>query len=265
VLSVAALGYVVGSMSTATGTQWHLAFRRHELTFHYLLVRKPGPRLVVFFSSLRPPENTRPDYFNRVKWASELDCSCLYVADPGLQLRANVRGTWYQGTTDFYASERVAHDVRNIAREFDFDLAKSVLTGSSQGGFGALAVGAYLPGTRVMAEMPQTNVLLYEAKAEVARMARVCYFAATPEQIPQEFRDRYDLATLFAARGHVPPGLIVVKDSDPHHLDVHARPLIEQAKSPALRLEVATGDLGGAGHTPLPQGFVLERIVGQFG
>jgi hypothetical protein len=251
-------------MQNNAGVNWKLGFQRGDLTFHYFLIRRPGPRLAVFYSALRPVGDTRPDYFNRIRWAADLDCSCLYVADPGLQLRPTVRGTWFQGTPEYFSAERIAEDITRISAEFGFKERETLMAGSSQGGFGALAVAAFMPKTRVVVEMPQTNVLAYESQVEVHRMARVCYFAKNATLIPPRYKERYDLATLFAARKHVPRGLVLVKDSDTHHLVEHAEPMLKAVANDRLSLEVITGDPGGPGHTPLPKEMVIERIADMF-
>jgi hypothetical protein len=247
-------------MSTPAGTQWNFDFRRSGIRFQYRLIRRPGQALVVFLSSMRPSDNQTLEYYDRINYSKDITVSALYVCDPGLQLRLTLRSSWYQGIPEFFAAERIAHDLRQIAAEFRFDEAKTVLTGWSEGGFGALAVASYLPKARVLVEAPQANLLSHEAKAEVVNMARVCYAADTAEAIPAKFRERLDLATLFKARKHVPPGRILVRDTDKHHLDVHAKPLIAAFPSSSLKLETLKIAAGTPGHVPMPPEAVVQRL-----
>lgn len=241
-------------------TVWNFRFDRFGQSFHSRLMRRKGKDLVVFLPSLRRPGATRVDYFDRISWAAELGCSCLFVADPGLGLDPELRGSWFQGGPAFYGIERLALDLRRIGAEFGFPEDRMLFYGSSQGGFAALALGAMLPGARVLAEAPQTDVRRYRARIEVNRMARACYGVQTAAAIPATLAWRLDLAALFArhppARSH-----ILVKDSDLHHLEDHIHPLLAGGNWPAITLEILTGDPGGAGHTALPAGLVLPYLT----
>jgi hypothetical protein len=240
--------------------RWTISFRRYEMAFNYLLIRKRTPSLVVVFSDFRPGQNGNPEFFSRVSWASDLDASFLFVADPGIQAQPGIRGTWFQGLPEMFAIERVSFDIKVIANEFGFDLKRTVLHGFSHGGFAALATAAYIPGAATVVEAPQTIVTAYEGKRDLTRMAQTCYFVENHGSIGPQFASRLDLRVLYKTR-HTPSATILVKETDTHHLESHIRPLAEAMPPDRLTLKILTGELGEGRHQPLPKEMVLAEIA----
>ncbi|MGE0698069.1 MAG: hypothetical protein AB7O57_03160 [Hyphomicrobiaceae bacterium] len=244
---------------------WDFSFRRFGVNFHYKLFRSPGDRLLVFFPALRRAGLENVMFYNRLTWESDFDCSCLYLADPALQFSSEVRGGWFQGRPEYFTVERMALDLSDIIKEFRFDPAKTLLYGSSQGGYGALAVGAHMGPVKVLAECPQTRLRYFNLVADINRMAKYCYDSKDGASIPEKYEVRVDLARLYAARKPTSIARIIVKDSDTHCIKVHTDPFMSAVGASAnVTCRHIPGDLGGAGHSPLPQEFVRNEIMALF-
>lgn len=240
---------------------WNFRFDRYGKSFSYRMHRRQGDRLAVFFPGLRSRTSTEVEYYNRLSWSDSFPHSCLFVADPGLSAKnPTVRGTWFQGGKDFFSAEKVAQDIREISAEFGFSEARTVLYGSSQGGFAALSIGAYLTGAVVLAECPQSNVRLFNMKEDTNRAAKVCYGVDNIADVPANFEPRLNVLDLYKTKQFIPRGRILVKDSDEHAVDVHIRPLQQIDTRNRIVVNVFEGELGLGGHAPLPREIIVDAI-----
>ncbi len=234
---------------------WDIAHRRYDVRFRYRLIRRPSRHLTVFLPSLVAPEKIAADHlFQRLSWAGSIRGSCLYVADPGIQLAPGVRGNWFIGNDRFHSLERVAHDLRDICREFGF--AELTLVGSSQGGFAALGLGRFFPDATIIAEAPQSDMRLYNDRRAV-EAALLASFGTC--EVPERFAQRVDLVQLYAEKS-LDPGRVkvLVKASDTHHRQVHISRL--QAMCDGLQVILCDDNAYGSGHTPLIPQQVIAHL-----
>lgn len=239
---------------------WNFRFDRYGQSFRYQLHRRPGDALIVFFPGLRGASSKEVEYYNRLTWSPFFGASCLYVADPCLAAsRPELRGSWFQGGKEFFAVEKVAQDIRAISGEFGFSEGHTVLYGSSQGGFTALALGAYLTGANILAECPQSDVRLFNLKEDTNRAAKFCYGANTIDEVSSDFDTRLNLTALYRSREFVPKSRILVKKSDTHAVDLHVRPL-ESATNGRTDVHIFDGALGEGGHSALPKEVIIDEI-----
>lgn len=209
--------------------------------------------------SLRGIASKMIESYHRLTWSPLFQSSCLFVADPGLSLHESVRGTWFQGGKDFFSIDRVAHDIRAISDEFGFSEKQTILYGSSQGGYVALALGAYLPGAKILAECPQTDIRLFDLKNDTNRAAKYCYGVDAIEDVPEEYEHRLNIAALYKKVGFTPKSRILVKETDTHCIDIHARPL-EEATAGRAHVHIFDGPIGEGGHSALPKETVFDEI-----
>jgi pimeloyl-ACP methyl ester carboxylesterase len=232
----------------------------------FQLIRGTGAQLVVLFPSLRPATARFRPVYMRLSWNLGPDVSRLYAGDPrdtaGVD-DPHFRGSWFQGLHGKDGFERTAEHIQAICADQKLDLRQTILYGSSMGGFAALAVGALLPGTRVLAEAPQVFLdrlgppLLEPALA----MLRASYGVERFEDIPPDLAWRLHLPEILA-RTRLPRGLILCRESDLHHSRLHAQAL--HAAVPALkgrlRLKHYDDADGLRGHTALPRDVVCARL-----
>lgn len=238
-------------------TVWNIRFDEGGLHFRYRFIDKGLSRAVVFFPGLRARGRTDIEHYNRLTWAELVNASCLFVADPGLT--SEVRGTWFQGNSKVYSVEAVSRHVTTILQRFGIDQRDCTLYGSSQGGFAAMASGAFMPSARIVAEAPQTDVARFGGVDDVNSAARACYGVSTMAEVPKQFNVRLRLADLYKARGYTPRSTVLIKRSDLHHVDAHLHPLLEEIGDRRISVEMFD-DLGEAGHTPLPKEIVIDRL-----
>ncbi|NUB11297.1 hypothetical protein GAY28_00435 [Azospirillum brasilense] len=236
---------------------WNIRFDRFSTSFYYKLFNRGGDELIVFMPSLIQPNNKTPDIYNRLTWADNFSCSCLFVSDPGIT--ETVRGSWFQGTQEFFAIESLADDLRTIAGQFGFDLKKTILYGSSQGGFVSLACASYLSEAIVLAECPQSDIRLFVQKEDTARAAMSCYGVKSFEETPEEFTYRLSLPDLFEKRGYIPRAKVIVKETDTHCTDVQLPKLIEYSQG-RIVVDILTGPEGEGGHTGVSREIITDAL-----
>ncbi|WP_285051544.1 hypothetical protein [Paracoccus sp. SSJ] len=157
----------------------------------------------------------------------------------------------------------MAADIRTISAEFGFSPGRTVLYGSSQGGFAALAVGSYLTASTVVAEAPQTDVRRSQMIDDTSRAAHFCYGVPTINDVPQAYDYRLKLHTLFAKRGYIPKGRILVKETDRWHIDEHIVPFKELDIDNRLSVRIFTGEDGKGGHSALRREVIVDIINSQ--
>lgn len=239
---------------------WNFRFDRYGQSFRYQLHRRPGEALIVFFPGLRGPTSKAVEYYNRLTWSPYFRASCLFVADPCLSAsRPELRGSWFQGSKDFFAIEKVAGDIRAISEEFGFSEAKTILYGSSQGGFASLGTGAYLTAATILSECPQSDVRLFNMKSDTNRAAKFCYGVEDIADVPPVYESRLNLIALFKSKEFTPRGKILVKVSDTHAIDLHIAPL-QRASCGRIGVRVFEGADGEGGHTALPKEIIIDEI-----
>ncbi|RWZ83210.1 hypothetical protein [Glutamicibacter sp. HZAU] len=126
-----------------------------RLNLDALLIRRKSNRLlVVFHGALDREKYTLPrfEFKNTVK---RFDGSVLFISDPSLQTHDELGLAWYVGDEVDDGHEMITTLVREFARHLSAD--KIVLTGSSGGGFAALATSFHIDGSVALPFSPQTS------------------------------------------------------------------------------------------------------------
>lgn len=170
-------------------------------------------------------------HYARWSWNSSWPQSIvLAVADPAIMQSEHLLGAWYiHREHDVLAGISAA--VASIASEAGISPDRIVFYGSSLGGFGALACAALLPGSRAVAEVPQTDFtnwiqgsvesveryILGEPLSEFAKMQ--------PEKIRIDKR--------FEMTGTIPPFVIITNRADRSFAD--QRELVRWCEDSSLR------------------------------
>lgn len=238
---------------------WNIRFDRFEKNFHYKLDRKPGPALVVVLPYLRHPKSKATQFYNMIAWRDALKASCLFVSDPGLT--ETIRGSWFQGTRQFFALDYLAEDIRQISKEFAFQESQTVLYGFSLGGFVALGLGAYLRQAKILAEGPQIDLRLINPRTIPIRnaAAQACYDVPDMKSVPREFQHRLSLPELYAQLGYIPHGKIWANETDTHCVDVQLPALGALVKT-HFDVTIYGGEIGKSGHAAAPKDLTIREI-----
>ncbi|MGE0310859.1 MAG: hypothetical protein AB7P21_04460 [Lautropia sp.] len=228
--------------------------------FDYFHFGRGRRRLLVLFPSALVRGKRIVPSFHRWSWAPQFsDADVLCVSDPTLRLDEEILGGWFQGTADDWVMPRVLRHIRHLTIGGEY--REVVFCGSSLGGFAALQAGVLAPSVgftseecRVVSENPQVSLPRYMWGAHMAKLARVSYGVDSLDLVEPRHLGRLDVALLSEQCGHVPIGVVVVKESDAHHHQVHVKYLqqaLAERAAERLRVDVIPASLDASGHTPL--------------
>lgn len=180
--------------------------------------------LVSFHGSLQRSKFQLP----RFEWRRSLapfDAAQLFIADSTLHLNRAMALAWYIGNSEQDFSSDVADLIKDIATVAGYD--RILLTGSSGGGFAALAVSRQIDGSAAVCFSPQTRVGDYRNS-----VVRAFYRTAFPDMggyaaVERAHRSRFDLRHLYATTPDINFVRFVQNTRDPDHYNKHYTPFAE--------------------------------------
>ena len=258
-----------------TGPVEQLAtFVEDVLIFDYFFSRKGARKLLVFFPSALPRASRRVPSFHRWSWAEQFaDFDVLCVSDPTMHLDDGMLGGWLVGNTETWALEKVLEHIAKLQYELGYESV--VFCGSSLGGFCAIQAGVMAESAGIdvgygglYAENPQINLFTYEFSTHIDLLAQVGFDAPDRQSMAAEYAKRFNVIKTLEEYGHVPNGLVVIKESDAHHFSNQVPQLatyIDAAGPNSLTIEVIPADVDPSGHTPLDIDQMKNRILGIIG
>ena len=260
------------SLETLLGTEAAIAtsFKEDGFVFDYFLSKHSSKTLLVIFPSALRAGKRRVPSFARWTWAAEMpEYDVFCVSDPTMRLNDQIHGGWLLGDENTWVLRNVLNHIKKLQQHFGYE--NIIFCGSSLGAFCALQAGALAPSFGlnlgsggVYAENPQINLMSYKFRNAIDLLARECFNVSTRELVPHEFLVRLNVIETMKAAGHVPRGLVVIKESDVHHFTNQVPQLVEfLAALPEhdLQVEVIPASVDSTGHTPLTLVEMLERLA----
>lgn len=226
--------------------------------------------LIVFFPGAMVRGKRHVPCFHRWTWATHLhNTDVLCVSDPTLRLDNEILGAWFQGYKEDWVLLRILQHIRYLKNKFKYQ--RVIFCGSSMGGFVALQAGILAPSTSedaekylVFAENPQVCLPRYKFTAPMVKLAQVSFGVDDINAIPEKAMVRLDTVALMQQHNYAPRGLVVVKESDKHHHQVHVQYLrdnISPNQAQRLKIEVIPEAIDATGHTPLSFHEMSARLV----
>jgi pimeloyl-ACP methyl ester carboxylesterase len=181
--------------------------------------------IVSFHGSLQRSKFQLP----RFEWRRSLEpfeAAQLFIADSTLHLNRAMALAWYIGNSEQDFSSDVADLIRDIATAAGYD--RILLTGSSGGGFAALAVSRQIDGSAAVCFSPQTRVGDYRNS-----VVRAFYRTAFPDMggyaaVERAYRSRFNLRHLYATTPDINFVRFVQNTRDPEHFSKHYTPFAEE-------------------------------------
>ena len=234
-------------------------FKEDDWTFDYFAHITGQKNLIVFFSGLIPVQKMKRivPYFNKWSWGKylEFDYDIISANDPSLYLDNKIAGCWGQGFCDDWVFSRVLKHIFYIQQNNNYE--RIIFNGGSQGGFLSLQAATLLPNTppyiQFLAENPQICLKNYW-KPHTTALAKVCFGKNNIDEVSKKYLYKLDIVELIKKYNYVPNGLIVIKESDTHHYNVHIKYLLDNIPAQQrnnLKIEVIPKSIDNTGHTPL--------------
>lgn len=161
--------------------------------------------------------------FNRWTWAHKFSGHVLCVADPTLELNADIRLGWYLGTQEHDATEELCRLIVHIADALGIPSRSIVFWGSSGGGFAALALASRIEEATAVAINAQTDVFAYENTRCIEAVRKSCFGGLSAEQIKAHCGPRVNMAQAWT-KNRRSRAILVQNKLDKHHYEWHFQP-----------------------------------------
>lgn len=236
-----------------------------RLDLDTLLLRREHRDLVVVLHGALVRKDVTLPRFEWLRTLRERPENLLFVSDPSLARDEKVPLAWYVGPEGYDVSDRLAAEVAALADRLAS--ARTVFTGSSGGGYAALALAARTPGSLAVSFSPQTRIARYEHMP--VKIFRTRLFPDHPDMdsVEAAHRDRVDLTHRWAAGPGQPRAFVrlVQNSRDEGHIESHLRPFLTAAgvdpdtHEGHPRISVAMDDFG-EGHTPPRPAQMREQL-----
>lgn len=184
--------------------------------------------------------------FERGQSLASLGINQLVFADPTLDLDPGLNLGWFMGNNSQDLHQEIASFIKE--RMLALRVENVVLSGSSGGGFAALQVAAFLPGSTVVAFNPQTSVLSYHA-----RLAQRATDVVFPGQDLNSVGivQRLDAAERYRDVNAKVNILFVHNDGDSHHSTAHREPFLSAIDElPNVSAQTVTESWGPGHRSP---------------
>lgn len=242
-------------------------FKEDGWTFDYFAHITGQKNLIVFFSGIIPVQKMKRivPYLSKWSWGKylEFDYDIISANDPSLYLDNKIVGCWGQGFCDDWVFSRVLKHIFYIQQNNNYE--RIIFNGGSQGGFLSLQAATLMPSIpphtqrsaliQFVAENPQISLLKYTHKSAMDNLARLCYNEKTIYCVDKKYLYKLDIVELIKKYNYVPNGLIVIKESDTHHYNVHIKYLLDNIPAQQrnnLKIEVIPKSIDNSGHVPFP-------------
>lgn len=235
-----------------------------------LLVRKESETLIVsLHGAYNPPILSRPR-FERLRSLLPYDVSSLYFGDPTLVLDDRMLLGWYTGWAGFDGHAAIARWTSSIARSIG--ASRIIFSGASGGGFAALQVARFVPGSIAVVFNPQVDIPSYRVNGSLA-VQRFYVQSAWPElyqaaTVSGEF-DPHSWAQPVLSRvsavhnyGRAVPNFVTyIQNRNENHYADHYVPFKEAIESSPNRDRVNVVLYEGTGmHNPPPKDVYEDAI-----
>lgn len=161
----------------------------------------------------------------RFEWLATLEHrseNLMFLADTALEPFDELELAWFTGDANDDLTHRYSDLVSTTAALLG--ASKILLLGGSGGGFASLALSAHLPGTRVLAFNPQTNIRKYWNKS-VRHYAELLFPEFDSINQLNGLGPRTNVVRSVSASIESDTQFIYIQnDDDEHHIDNHLKP-----------------------------------------
>jgi len=183
--------------------------------------------LIVFGQSALGNRDLELPVFHRGSWANDFErSSTVALNDPTLYLSDELLGGWFQGTRDHFYMTTCAEIVQKIAQLMGLSNDKVVFYGSSAGGFSSLMMACDVPGSHVVAEVPQIDMNQYHVKSALANICKYSYQVDEIEQVNLTYPSRINVISRMMEIPQIPNIYFIQNIADNLHIDRHLMPFM---------------------------------------
>ncbi len=231
----------------------------------FLSAREGAQRTIILFPSAQPAGDIKQQVFHRWSWAEVFtDYNVISLSDPALYL-AGLSGTWFQSPDGSFLPQ-LAETLKEALTTLGTDMSDTLLYGSSMGGFGALMCGSMLPGSLVVAEVPQINLENYPHRSAMQQIIDKIYNGNKEAFYSSANRQNIDVLACINHNKFIPRFLLITNPDDEgfreHSQFIQDISSLDIAEVPKDYLLVVNHEV--LGHKPLPTPNAVQYVKKAF-
>lgn len=137
----------------ATRLRWEIA---PDIPLDVLVINKRHDLSIVSFHGATDRSKTTLPRFERLRTLLDFEYNSIFVSDATLHLDPRIWLTWYTGWGQHNLHEFLAQVLTKL--EQTMGASRTILSGSSGGGFASLQISALMPNSACLAFNPQTDL-----------------------------------------------------------------------------------------------------------
>lgn len=189
-------------------------------------------------------------YFYRWLWAAngKFPGNVIVMSDPSFLLDPNLRAGWLVGTRENDATKNFASIINIFCKTLKISFKNLIFWGSSAGGFVAMQLSKYFPGSTAVSVNAQTDIYKFEA---YDRLYRIGFPGMTDDEINNLYSERLTVLANIDKLKH--NRIIMVQNiQDTHYYEKHFKPFVRKLVNDAnLEFPVGILNIPGSGFTCL--------------
>lgn len=202
-----------------------------------------------------------PNQLSRFTWESRLpDHHVIALADPALGMDDSILGAWFlHPTTDLL--EEMSTIVREHASSLGILNEEILFYGSSLGGYGALSMASFIPGSSAIAEIPQIDVAQWHVASAIRAMEEKI-LGVSFENFRTTHAERINLLNRFEKNGTIPPFAIITNKNDASYaMQTSFMNLLENCPTKKIGQQLLISTDIVSGHRALSRDLALDLIT----
>jgi hypothetical protein len=196
-----------------------------DVPYDFLIKINNSEKAIILGSGAYDSTKLVPPIFQRHKWIKHFKDNVIFYNDPTLYL-GKINIGWGQGTPKEFYLEKIADILKLLLEKLNISQNKTLLYGSSAGGFMSLMLGGYLMESNVLVNNPQTIVWNYYEN-HINAMFNVAYPGISRDDIKKQYNERLNILDFYKKIKYVPNITYLQNIASKRDLTHHLFPFIE--------------------------------------
>lgn len=194
--------------------------------FNFIYAPSSEQKIYILCPSAKHKSTPSIHYFLRWRWAIKkiFPGNALVLSDPTWELDSSVRAGWFMGTKDNDATLNFCEIIKIFCKQLQIPFKNLIFWGSSTGGFIALQLCKYFPGSTAVSINGQTDIYKYHEHHE---LFTYCFNGMDEKDINEQYRKR--LSIIEHSETLRKNNIFLVQNIlDKHHYTKHFKPFMHK-------------------------------------
>ncbi|WP_326999128.1 hypothetical protein [Comamonas testosteroni] len=190
-----------------------------EFDFFFNLKEKTK-KLIVIGQSALDRKNVDLPFFHRWRWTNDIEASSLVINDPTLYVSDRLNVGWWVGCSNSNYLELFVEELYGLLDSMGLSCSDLIFYGGSAGGFTSFQMALEMPGSKVVADIPQTNILDFHIRRDIENLLEDA-FSLNANNFNHDFIGRFDVVEKIKRKKFVPDFIYLQNINDAFHNKRH--------------------------------------------